>query len=379
MFNINFSCTFAKKHKLKRTLIIALFFLTYVVGFSQEQASWSISAASRYGFIFPHRSSIAYLVRNHIVAYDVTFSKQLSNAEKWDKWYRYPNVGGGLYLANLGNPDYLGSAYAVYGFIDVPISWHTSTIRYSYSIATGVAYLTKHFDIKDNYYNIAIGSSLNAFVDFGLMAHHTFQHVDIAGGLCYTHYSNGAWSKPNLGLNIPTVKLNISILTKPYTLCLKKVDTLLHKNMEWSVMLAGGIRQNTIPGSPHYFASTLAFVMEKQVSIRRKIGLGLDVFYDPSIPPRMAENPEMTPASPYVRMGLRFSHDLIFSKVSITMQAGSYFYDPKLPDGYIYSRFGLRYKINSWLQANLLLKTHFFKADIIEFGVSFYKQKRKPQ
>ncbi len=357
---------------LKRPIIILFFIFQFTVVFSQQESPWAFAMGYRYGFIFPHRSSIAYLIQHHITAIDITVSKQLANHEKWEKWYRYPNVGGGLYWANLGNANYLGNVFAAYGFMDIPFTWKTKGVRFSYSIASGLAYLTRHFDVKDNYYNIAIGSSLNAYADFGLMVHHSFQYMDIAAGICYTHYSNGAWSKPNLGLNVPSVKLNASFLTKPFIPSPSIKDTLSHKNYFISIMLAGGIRQNSQPDQRHFFASTLAVNLEKELSVRRKVGIGLDVFYDPSIPPRMAEYAEVTPSSPYVRMGLRLSHDLIFNHFSITMQAGSYFYDPDLPDGYIYSRVGLRYKINARLEFDLLLKTHFVKADLVEFGVSFF-------
>jgi hypothetical protein len=50
---------------------------------------------------------------------------------------------------------------------------------------------------------------------------------------------------------------------------------------------------------------------------------------------------------------------------------------PLLSDGYVYSKFGIRYNINSWLRASLLLKSHFAKADVIEFGLSLYKKQKK--
>ncbi|MGQ9846875.1 MAG: acyloxyacyl hydrolase [Bacteroidales bacterium] len=357
----------------------SLFKIILVVIFNNplfSQSSWLFTSSIRYGFLFPHRPSLSYFNNRHINEITFEVSKQLSDTNKWYKLYRFPNFGGGLYYAKLPSSLYTGKAIATYGFIDIPIKWNKNH-SLNYSIASGIAYLTKHFNRNDNYYNIAIGSSLNAFINFGIHYCLYFKKLQINTGISFTHYSNGALKKPNLGFNIPSLKISVGYLSKPKDFYYPKTQykNNKHSTNEYDIMLSFGFRQN-FPSDPNtYLVNNLAFTYERQISIKRKLGIGIDLFYDPSIPVREQSIPNFNKYYPYFRNGLRLSHDLIFNNLSITVQAGGYLYDPLMSDGLIYSKIGIRYNINSWLRANILLKSHFAKADIIEFGLSFYKQK----
>lgn len=351
-------------------LILILFFSNSL--FSQN--SWLFMPSIKYGFLLPHKPSLSYFNDSHLNEITLEFSKQLTDTNKWHEYYRYPNIGGGIYFTSLPSDIYTGKSLAGYGFIDIPLKWYKNN-SFNYSIGAGLAFLTKHFDKTDNYYNIAIGSTLNAFINVGIHCSFYFNKFQINTGLSFTHYSNGAWKKPNLGFNIPTLKLGVGFINHSKKHFEMKLPHQKFKQIEWNIMLAGGTRQN-YPSDPNrYYVGTLAFMYENQFSIKHKWGIGLDLFYDSSIPNRNKEVPDYSKKIAYFRSGIRLSHDLIFGKTSFTFQSGCYFYDQYLPDGFIYSRLGLRYKINHWLQAHVLLKTHFFKADVIEFGLSLYKKR----
>jgi hypothetical protein len=72
-----------------------------------------------------------------------------------------------------------------------------------------------------------------------------------------------------------------------------------------------------------------------------------------------------------IRPGIHIGHQLEFSKLTVATQIGYYIYAKDKSDGPIYSRFALRYKLNSKLLLNLALKTHYAKADFIEWGVGY--------
>jgi hypothetical protein len=57
--------------------------------------------------------------------------------------------------------------------------------------------------------------------------------------------------------------------------------------------------------------------------------------------------------------------------LSFLFQAGVYPYTRYKDDGIIYSRLGLRYLFGKHILANITLKTHFAKADNIEFGLGY--------
>jgi hypothetical protein len=61
-----------------------------------------------------------------------------------------------------------------------------------------------------------------------------------------------------------------------------------------------------------------------------------------------------------------------YYRVGLIVQMGSYinpYYDG---NGYLYHRIGIRAKVSQHLIANLSLKTHWAKADIVEFGLGYY-------
>lgn len=356
--------------------LISFFVLTtlYSTNFAQPATNYCLTVAARYGFVFPHRPSIAYLVQRHIPSFDITFSKQL-NYKTWHKLYKYPYVGIGLYHANLGNPQYTGKAFAGYGFFDIPlvVKNHYS-FNFKYSL--GIAYLTKNYDFAENYYNLVIGSPFNAYVDFGLTNTFVVKPLRLSFGITYTHYSNGAITKPNLGFNIPSLSLSVGYINN-YT-PFKKDSIIIEKkkHFEIHILAATGVRQNSTSDPYRYIANTLSLNLEKYLSAKRMLGIGFDFFYDPSIPQRYNFSYEK-PYIPYYRYGVHLSHDWVFDKFSVTFHTGRYVFDPYLLDGWIYSRVGIKYKINSFLQANILLKSHFAKADIIEFGVSYYTTKHQ--
>ncbi len=359
--------------KIYKNVFYLLFFLNnFLISFSQNQQSnnYYMSFTGRYGFIFPHRPSIAYLVNKHIPAFDFNISKQL-NYKSWHKLYKYPYAGIGFYHANLGNKLYTGKSFAFYSFIDFPLT-QSQIHSLNFSLALGLAYLTKYYNEKSNYFNLVISTPLNTYVDFGLTNCFYINHFRLNVGIGYTHYSNGAISKPNLGFNIPSAKISIGYFNQRQLFKKNSIETAQHKTFyEVHFLLAGGIRQNSTSDPYHYFANTFAVSLEKFVSAKRNIGIGLDCFYDPSIPQRNNFSYDK-PYSPYIRTGIHLSHDWVLNRLNITFQTGIYFYDKLNLDGKIFSRVGLKYKINSFIQANLLLKSHFAKADIVEIGASYY-------
>jgi hypothetical protein len=62
---------------------------------------------------------------------------------------------------------------------------------------------------------------------------------------------------------------------------------------------------------------------------------------------------------------------MIFGDVSFTIQWGYYLFVRWNDDGDFYHRFGLKYYFNDHFIANLTIKTHFSKADFIEWGIGY--------
>jgi len=369
-------------YKLKKYILI--FYLLILVQLVSAQESvfdrMTFSANGRYGFIIPHHSSLVYLIEDHSKAFDVNLSFCTKGDKLWQQYYRVPELGLGFYHADLGNPIYLGKANAFYGFIRIPII-NKNTFHFNYSLAWGMAFLSKSFNVESNIYNIAIGSKANAFVDLGVSLElKVMKSMFLTTGLQFSHYSNGAWKVPNLGFNIPTVNAGLKYYLGdrqlPAVTPYKDLKAAFKRKYEFWFSYAGGIRENSPPNGKEFYVSALCFKAERQYNPRRKFGTGLDIFYDPSIGSRLKNDSTVVNQSFNFRSGIHLSHDVIFNKIAFTMQTGAYFYSKeKQGDRLIYSRFGFRIKVSKNLAATLTLKTHFFKADIIEWGIGYYFEK----
>lgn len=342
------------------------------------QQVYHIDMQYSYGFIIPHRPSIAYYLNRHIQEYRLELSRQLNDSSKWHILYRYPFVGGGLYYTNLQNRTILGEVSACYAFINVPLI-SRKKIEISYFISAGLAYISKHFDIQYNYYNIAIGSYFNAYINFRWLISFYFNNIHFKSGINFTHYSNGAWNKPNLGFNVPSAFIGLGYHTKPRLISNDNNILKTKEKNEWLFTYSIATRKNYPEDPNRYYVHDVAFDYCISISQKKKIGIGTDTYFDSSIPIREAEIPNYNKKEIYIRSGLRAAYYAIFNKLMMSFQTGAYFYDPLNPDGFIYSKVGVHYKINSFIQSNIILKSHFFKADAIEFGISYIRTNKLNQ
>jgi len=318
---------------------------------------------------------MVYLIESHVKAWNITINYKTNGAKEWQTIYRNPELGIGYYHANLGNSTYLGNSDAVYGFIDIPITTN-KLIYLSYNIGVGVALLSKHFSTTENIYNFAIGSGANAYIDFGIKYNlQISKNLKLNNAIQYTHFSNGAWRKPNLGFNIPSILIGLNynfIKSNKYNSNnISEIKNNFKSNYEYEIGIATGVRENAPPNGEKFYPISLIMQADKKITIKRKIGAGIDIYYDKSLKDRIIADSISFKQIYNLRSGMHISHDLCFNNVSITMQAGMYFFTKAKDDGLIYSKIGLRAKFYKNFTALVLLKTHFVKADVIEWGIGY--------
>lgn len=334
-----------------------------------------IEAFVNYGFIMPHVKAIEYLVEGHIPGFELRLSKATFGKNIWEQQYNYPRIGAGYYYCNYNNPDVLGKVNALYSFINIPIVKKNERFSFNYEIDLGVSYITKIFDIHDNYKNIAIGTHGNVFFKTGVDTKvKVFKNTELVNSLSFSHCSNGRVKEPNLGINVVSASVGLSYyLGRHYNKKILQLPEFI-RTTEYSVIASGGIKQWRRHDQNDYFASSLVFNMERHINNLQSIGIGLDIFYDASIATSLEyfdEDKKVTHTDLY-RSGIHLSHNLIYNRLSLVFNAGYYFYTRYVEITSVYSRLGLRYKISNHLLANLTLKSHFAQADFIEWGIGYY-------
>ena len=89
------------------------------------------------------------------------------------------------------------------------------------------------------------------------------------------------------------------------------------------------------------------------------------------------QNIESSGSLETIRAGLHGSYDLVISDLSIIINMGAYIYSRYPDDETVYQRIGLRYRVNKKLFVLMHLKSHWGKADFIEWGVGYRIDKLK--
>jgi hypothetical protein len=357
-------------------LLNVILFIVVVKGGSQNSRiidNSNLESKINYGFILKHRSSLGYYIKGHVPACELNYNFVSDGNKIFHEVFRYPQIGAGYYFADLGNPQILGQVHAVFSYINIPFV-HDHSICLNYRIAGGISYLTKCFGVSDNYYNTAIGSNFNIYVNLGInLKIRISKLIQISNGISVVHFSNGAVKVPNLGINVVSYDIGFQYKLNNKIIERRQNDDLssFQKKNEFSVIFTNGIKEIGQPEGDKYYVYGICFNADRIINYKRKLGAGLDLFNDISIYSQFRKNDRNPDFRDVVRMGCHLSTDLIFENICLTIQQGVYIYQKYFNDGYLYSRYGLKYFTGKSIILNLSLKTHIVKADFIEFGIGY--------
>ncbi len=335
----------------------------------------SIGLNAHYGFILVHRDNMARLVKGHIPAFEFTLEKQMSGSSANHSIYNFPSIGVSLWHSDLGNKKELGSGSAIFGFINFPLI-RSKRFMLRYKVGSGVGFISKPFDREYNYKNTAIGSQLNMFLLVQLNAKFQLsEKLGVTAGLTFSHYSNGSYKVPNLGINVPTVSIGMTYDLGNYQLSSFDKEKKEHgKDLDLNVQFGGGAREINPIGGPRYGVFYVTVEGTRRMDRRRKLGVGLNAFYDASTMVIYNRNSDNIPSSnqaEFIRYGVHISHELVIGRLSAITQMGVYLYSKYKNDGSFFHRFGYRYQITKHVYADITIKTHWAVAQYVSLGMGY--------
>ncbi len=367
-------------HSTVRLFIFILLILTGIPGSAQKNFSRIrnviIEPRFQYGVTLPLYDAVSYLIEENVHAIECNIAFPTYGTDYWEKIYRYPRTGVGYSFNTLGNNRVLGYAHALYGYMDVPLNRIPRKFSVNYQIAFGLAYITRHFDPHDNHLNRAISSHGNVYIRFGLNGKYRLnarsELVLEAGG---THFSNGKFRSPNYGINTATFSIGANYLLGDAGRSYENPEIPdFNKKFRHTLIIAGGSKVFDNLLGNKYFISSLSYTAERNTSLKRRFGLGADLFYDKSISEALA-NEEGIPDNTFfhlLRLGMHISHTVQYKKVSFSMQLGHYLYSKYTDLTLIYSRIAIQYMLSDHLMGNVSVKSHLAKADFVEWGIGYF-------
>ncbi len=301
--------------------------------------------------------------------YAIRIGKRLSADKYWHYAYKYPEVGIGIEYLNIHNSGETGKPLSIYTFIEAGLV-DRDRFRLSLSTDFGLAYFWKPFNTTSNPNNVAIGSQLNYHVGLGLRANYFLtENIAVLVATMLNHHSNGAVTKPNLGMNMASVEVGLKYYLQKRQKRKQWTDTLRRLRAYSDLSLFTGSRNIDIDGQYYMFYGIHANRMWP-IWGKFAFGSGVELLYDEATFVDVIEKSlvDQTSIAAYV------SAMVIIDKVSLSMDIGRYLYrkeeDRDISNAY--QRLSLRYQLTDHLF--LAAKVRAFelrKADLLEFHIGW--------
>lgn len=381
-----------------------IFFISVVIwfncfgGFNQIKSDIERYLTLNYhqGYVLPEYQEFIYLVNDDIHSLEFNISKQTTGNNYWEQLYKYPRFGLSIYYTTLGNDDLFGREIAIVPYI---VNHIIERNRFSLDnhIGCGLSYVTKKFDLKNNYRNIAVGSNLNIHFNLKFYANYQlYNKIYLNSGIAFNHLSNGNSREPNIGLN------NISLFTGLDYLIGSKIEKQVHEikphNPENEIIITysiGGKHAGTFQ-SKYFVTSSLSIELCRKAFRKFYFGIGADVFYDASTKINNASdniehntfdevyhiwvtskdnssNNNIYKKSYDYKTGFHISQEFVYHKVSLIVQEGIYaFLTDKITNKKMFNRAIIRYRINNHILINLSMKSHLHILDYPEIGIGYF-------
>lgn len=323
------------------------------------------------GGVIIHHPEMKHLDDNPYLANELRLAFQTTGTDYWHHTYNMPIYGIGAYTGTY-NYDVIGNPRAFFAFIELPFARKENSY-FSTSWSGGICYNLNAYDSISNPENIAIGSPVNIYIDFSLMYKRTLsERFQLGGGLKLQHFSNGSYSKPNLGLNMASAAVSLSYLPgKNIQKFYLSPEPDSYDDIEVITMVACGWKAYTEElNDTKYFNSTVSASINKRVNQKRTVGVGFDYFYQSYLINYYEDKSNVTDKDLMSYAGF-LSSELILNKFRITTQLGFYMYRPVDFGLFFYERLALRYYPTNWMYLNLSIKAHAAKAEFLEYGLGF--------
>jgi hypothetical protein len=336
-----------------------------------------ISISGTRGAILEHTKKLSHLIEKRPTFFEMAISKSTNGSQLWHHENQFPDYGFLFNYQNFGNPNKLGSAWSFATFFDLNLHAPKKTINSKIRFAGGFSYLTKRFDLHENHKHIALSSHINIFVALRTSLFIRLNsHFYLIPNLQFSHVSNGRFKVPNLGIN--TVYPNVSL---QYRLKEKEKKTVSDSSYQKTspkeifAWFSFGRNQEYPPGGKSFSNYTISGNYFFNLKNRHQVGLGFDVYYEPSLNIRTQNVENVTRY--YFRNGfcggIKCAYSFNYGRWVLPIEYGYYLFSGvnQFPNGRHFHRIGLRYYHKKNWVSSFTLKSHFAVAYHFDLGIGY--------
>lgn len=354
--------------KYLSTFILILFSLA---SYCQNNRIWGIESKFKTGILLGHRPVMGHLAEHHVFAGELSLYLRTDGRNKWHSAYKYPDLGVTFYGGTAGNKEVLGNFFGVNSFLSIPFIAKPK-FRFNGKLSAGLGLGTKQYDPVTNPKNVAMSTPLNAMICLGLDAKYYFKQNWFSLGIDMTHFSNGAFKVPNLGINLPYMGFAYGrFLKKP------EIDTSVisqENHMPFRKIFFGGTAiisaKEVFPtGGKKY--PVYALSLHARTFLKPRVGweIALDLMSKQAI---FGYRPQIEKKQKDIfQIGAYLGYMLPLDQFHFVLGMGYYVRDKYQPEDAMYHRVGFRYYLKNGIHLNLVLKSHWARADYVEYGIGY--------
>lgn len=348
---------------------IIIVLLISMPSFSQSDREWGLEYRQKIGFLAAHRGVMGHLAESHALAGELSYFQQTKGRKQWHAGCNFPIIGFTVFGGGVGNNDILGTYWGSYGFVEFPFV-KSKHFEFLGKLGSGVGYGTKVFDMDENPKNVAMSTHINALICIGLRGGFIFNRNKITLGLDMTHFSNGAYKVPNLGVNLPFVSIGYArTIRKTLMDSLILPNELPYKKWLFGITAIASAKE-TFPTDGKKYP---VFGLNASFRWFSKPKVGFETAFD-FISKQAIMNYKPTIEKTQwdiFQMGVYMGYLLPLDRLHFAIGMGVYVKDKYQPEDFLYHRIGLRYYFNNGLNAQVLLKSHWARADYVEWGIGY--------
>ncbi len=348
-----------------KSLLTVAFALFSLASLSQAEA-W-VEVRPKAGFLVAHRSIMGHIATEHAFATELSFYFRGNGERSWHEPYNRPRYGVSTFVGSVGNMELLGMYYGAYGFMSIPLI-HGKCYSFSGRFGAGLGYAPKVYNAISNNLSIGTSTHVNAMVNFSLENRWEFRSHAINFMVDFTHFSNGATKVPNLGLNLPYISLGYGHKLRDAK---KDLEMVPFENRYWEFGAVGltSVKEMYPIGEKKYPVFGLNLTARRYFKPTVGMEVSLDGMYKQSL--RTFEPDVPKTDAELLQLGIFTGYILPFNRFHLVVGMGYYLRDKFHFQERVYHRVGMRYVFDNGINVNLTLKSHWARADYIEYGIGY--------
>lgn len=349
--------------------IVFLCWMSASFGQSEGHSELWVEARPKAGFLVAHRSIMGHVATQHALATEVSVYFRGKGSKYWHEWYNNPRYGLSAFYGSVGNNELMGHYIGAYGFMSIPFI-HTKHYEFGGRLGCGLGYASKVYDNETNNLSIGTSTHINAMISLSVENRFQFGKHAVNFLVDMTHFSNGATKVPNLGLNVPFMSLGYGYRIQEDTHKPEmQTDILRGRYWEFGVMGMASVKEVYPIGGKKYPFYGLNLVARRFFKPTVGMEVSLDGMYKTSLRSYAPDVPMKN--SELVQLGIFTGYLLPFDRLHLVLGMGYYLRDKFKFQEPFYHRIGMRYVFDNGLNINFVLKSHWARADYIEYGIGY--------